>query len=158
MVKCCNMSLGSDSHTRYGSLGNMGVGEGGGELVKQLLENTWDINAPEVVLVWLEGEPRKGVGPHDVAISMVKAVFDNGFVKNKVLEFAGPGVKYLPIDFRNGIDIMTTETTCLSSIWITDDEVKHHYEIHNRPEDYKELRPGDVAYYDSMMTINLSQQ
>ncbi len=158
MVKCGNMILGSDSHTRYGSLGNMGVGEGGGELVKQLLENTWDINAPEVVLVWLEGEPRKGVGPHDVAISMVKAVFDNGFVKNKVLEFAGPGVKYLPIDFRNGIDIMTTETTCLSSIWITDDEVKHHYEIHNRPEDYKELRPGDVAYYDSMMTINLSQQ
>ena len=108
MVKCGNMILGSDSHTRYGSLGNMGVGEGGGELVKQLLRNTWDINAPEVVLVWLEGKPRKGIGPHDVAISLVKAVFDNGFVKNKVLEFAGPGVKELPIDFRNGIDIMTT--------------------------------------------------
>ena len=158
MVKCGNMILGSDSHTRYGSLGNMGVGEGGGELVKQLLRNTWDINAPEVVLVWLEGKPRRGVGPHDVAISMVKAVFDNGFVKNKVLEFAGPGVKELPIDFRNGIDIMTTETTCLSSIWITDDEVKHHYEIHNRPEDFKELQPGEVAYYDGMIRIDLSTQ
>jgi len=158
MVKCGNMILGSDSHTRYGSLGNMGVGEGGGELVKQLLGNTWDINKPEVVLVWLEGAPRKGVGPHDVAISLVKAVFDNGFVKNKVLEFAGPGVKNLPIDFRNGIDIMTTETTCLSSIWVTDEEVKHHYDIHCRPEDYKELRPGDVAYYDGMITIDLSKQ
>ncbi|MBQ6063737.1 MAG: hydratase [Prevotella sp.] len=158
MVKCGNMILGSDSHTRYGSLGNMGVGEGGGELVKQLLRNTWDINAPEVVLVWLEGKPRRGVGPHDVAISLVKAVFDNGFVKNKVLEFAGPGVKELPIDFRNGIDIMTTETTCLSSIWITDDEVKHHYEIHNRPQDFKELQPGEVAYYDGMIRIDLSTQ
>ncbi|MBD5217298.1 MAG: hydratase [Bacteroidales bacterium] len=158
MVKCGNMILGSDSHTRYGSLGTMGVGEGGGELVKQLLRNTWDINAPEVVLVWLEGEPRKGIGPHDVAISLVKAVFDNGFVKNKVLEFAGPGVKHLPIDFRNGIDIMTTETTCLSSIWVTDDEVKHHYEIHGRPEDYKELKPGDVAYYDGVIKIDLSKQ
>lgn len=158
MVKCGNMILGSDSHTRYGSLGNMGVGEGGGELVKQLLRNTWDINAPEVVLVWLEGAPRKGVGPHDVAISLVKAVFDNGFVKNKVLEFAGPGVKNLPIDFRNGIDIMTTETTCLSSIWVTDDEVKHHYELHNRPQDYKELKPGKVAYYDGVIKIDLSKQ
>lgn len=158
MVKCGNMILGSDSHTRYGSLGNMGVGEGGGELVKQLLENTWDINAPEVVLVWLEGAPRKGVGPHDVAISLVKAVFDNGFVKNKVLEFAGPGVKNLPIDFRNGIDIMTTETTCLSSIWVTDEEVKHHYDIHCRPEDYKELQPGAVAYYDGLIRIDLSKQ
>jgi len=158
MVKCGNMILGSDSHTRYGSLGNMGVGEGGGELVKQLLRNTWDINAPEVVLVWLEGAPRKGVGPHDVAISLVKATFESGFVKNKVLEFAGPGVKSLPIDFRNGIDIMTTETTCLSSIWITDDEVKHHYEIHRRPQDYKELKPGKVAYYDAMIRIDLSTQ
>jgi aconitate hydratase len=158
MVKCGNMILGSDSHTRYGSLGNMGVGEGGGELVKQLLNNTWDINAPEVILVWLEGSPRKGIGPHDVAISLVKAVFDNGFVKNKVLEFAGPGVKNLPIDFRNGIDIMTTETTCLSSIWITDDEVRRHYETHNRPEDYRELLPGKVAYYDGMIRIDLSKQ
>ena len=158
MVKCGNMILGSDSHTRYGSLGNMGVGEGGGELVKQLLNNTWDIKAPEVVLVWLEGVPRKGIGPHDVAISLVKAVFDSGFVKNKVLEFAGPGVKHLPIDFRNGIDIMTTETTCLGSIWVTDDEVRHHYEIHRRPEDYRELRPGKVAYYDGMIRIDLSRQ
>ncbi len=158
MVKCGNMILGSDSHTRYGSLGNMGVGEGGGELVKQLLNNTWDINAPEVVLVWLDGKPRRGIGPHDVAMSMVKAVFDNGFVKNKVLEFAGPGVKHLPIDFRNGIDIMTTETTCLSSIWITDEEVQKHYAQHRRPEDYKELMPGEVAYYDSMIRINLSEQ
>ena len=158
MVKCGNMILGSDSHTRYGSLGNMGVGEGGGELVKQLLKNTWDINAPEVVLVWLEGKPRKGVGPHDVAISLVKATFESGFVKNKVLEFAGPGVKELPIDFRNGIDIMTTETTCLSSIWVTDDEVKHHYEIHKRPQDYRELKPGKVAYYDAMIKIDLNTQ
>ena len=158
MVKCGDMILGSDSHTRYGSLGTMGVGEGGGELVKQLLENTWDIAAPEVVLVWLEGKPRKGIGPHDVAISLVKAVFDSGFVKNKVLEFAGPGVKELPVDFRNGIDIMTTETTCLSSIWITDDEIKHHYEIHNRPEDFRRLSPGDIAYYDGMIRIDLSKQ
>ena len=158
MVKCGNMILGSDSHTRYGSLGNMGVGEGGGELVKQLLRNTWDINAPEVVLVWLEGKPKKGVGPHDVAISLVKATFESGVVKNKVLEFAGPGVKELPIDFRNGIDIMTTETTCLSSIWVTDDVVKHHYDIHERPDDYRELQPGDVAYYDMMIRIDLSQQ
>ncbi len=158
MVKCGNMILGSDSHTRYGSLGNMGVGEGGGELVKQLLGNTWDINAPEVVLVWLEGTPKKGVGPHDVAISLVKAVFDSGFVKNKVLEFAGPGVKNLPVDFRNGIDIVTTETTCLSSIWITDSEVENHYRVHGRPDDYKELKPGDVAYYDGMIRIDLSTQ
>lgn len=158
MVKCGNMILGSDSHTRYGSLGNMGVGEGGGELVKQLLKNTWDINAPEVVLVWLEGKPKKGIGPHDVAISLVKATFESGVVKNKVLEFAGPGVKNLPIDFRNGIDIMTTETTCLSSIWVTDEEVKNHYEIHERPQDYRELEPGDVAYYDMMIRIDLSSQ
>lgn len=158
MAKCGGMILGSDSHTRYGSLGCMGVGEGGGELVKQLLRNTWDINAPEVVLVWLEGTPRKGIGPHDVALSLVKATFESGFVKNKVLEFAGPGVKDLPIDFRNGIDIMTTETTCLSSIWITDDEVRHHYERHCRPEDYRELQPGKVAYYDAMIRIDLSKQ
>ncbi|MEE3406940.1 MAG: hydratase [Candidatus Cryptobacteroides sp.] len=158
LTKCGNMILGSDSHTRYGSLGNMGVGEGGGELVKQLLRNTWDINAPEVVLVWLEGTPRHGIGPHDVAISLVKAVFENGFVKNKVLEFAGPGVASLPIDFRNGIDVMTTETTCLSSIWITDEKVKEYYEMHGRAADYKKLEPGKVAYYDSMIRIDLSSQ
>ena len=158
LTACGNMILGSDSHTRYGSLGNMGVGEGGGELVKQLLRNTWDINAPEVVLVWLEGKPRHGVGPHDVAISLVKATFESGFVKNKVLEFAGPGVKDLPIDFRNGIDVMTTETTCLSSIWITDETVKEYYELHERPEAFKKLEPGKVAYYDSMIRIDLSKQ
>ncbi|SKC53547.1 aconitate hydratase [Bacteroidales bacterium WCE2008] len=158
LAKCGNMILGSDSHTRYGSLGNMGVGEGGGELVKQLLRNTWDINAPEVVLVWLEGTPRHGIGPHDVAISLVKAVFENGFVKNKVLEFAGPGVASLPIDFRNGIDVMTTETTCLSSIWITDEKVREYYEMHGRAADYKKLEPGKVAYYDSMIRIDLSTQ
>ena len=130
----------------------------GGELVKQLLRNTWDINAPEVVLVWLEGKPRHGVGPHDVAISLVKATFESGFVKNKVLEFAGPGVKDLPIDFRNGIDVMTTETTCLSSIWITDEKVKEYFDIHERPEAYKKLEPGKVAYYDSMIRIDLSTQ
>ncbi|MBR0240312.1 MAG: hydratase [Bacteroidales bacterium] len=158
LTACGNMILGSDSHTRYGSLGNMGVGEGGGELVKQLLKNTWDINAPEVVLVWLTGKPRKGIGPHDVAISLVKAVFESGFVKNKVLEFAGPGVANLPIDFRNGIDVMTTETTCLSSIWITDDEVKNYFEMHGRPEAYKKLEPGKIAYYDAMITIDLGKQ
>ena len=158
LTACGNMILGSDSHTRYGSLGNMGVGEGGGELVKQLLENTWDIQAPEVVLVWLEGKPRKGIGPHDVAISLVKATFESGFVKNKVLEFAGPGVASLPVDFRNGIDVMTTETTCLSSIWVTDEKVQEYFQMHNRPEAYKELKPGKVAYYDSMVTIDLSRQ
>jgi len=158
LTKCGNMILGSDSHTRYGSLGNMGVGEGGGELVKQLLRNTWDINAPEVVLVWLEGKPRRGIGPHDVAISLVKAVFESGFVKNKVLEFAGPGVAELPVDFRNGLDIMTTETTCLSSIWVTDEKVEEFYKMHGRAESYKELKPGKVAYYDSVVRIDLSTQ
>ncbi len=158
LAACGNMILGSDSHTRYGSLGNMGVGEGGGELVKQLLKNTWDINTPEVVLVWLEGKPRRGIGPHDVAISLVKAVFESGFVKNKVLEFAGPGVKELPIDFRNGIDVMTTETTCLSSIWVTDGTVRSYYEEHGRPEAYKPLQPGKVAWYDAMIRIDLSSQ
>ena len=158
LTRCGNMILGSDSHTRYGSLGNMGVCEGGGELVKQLLRNTWDINAPEVVLVWLEGKPRRGIGPHDVAISLVKAVFESGFVKNKVLEFAGPGVANLPIDFRNGIDVMTTETTCLSSIWVTDAEVEKYFKMHERPEAFKELKPGKVAYYDSMIRIDLGKQ
>ena len=158
LTACGNMILGSDSHTRYGSLGNMGVGEGGGELVKQLLKNTWDINAPEVVLVWLEGKPRHGIGPHDVAISLVKAVFESGFVKNKVLEFAGPGVKDLSVDFRNGIDVMTTETTCLSSIWITDGKVEEYFQMHGRPEAYKKLEPGKVAWYDAMVTIDLSAQ
>ncbi len=158
LTACGNMILGSDSHTRYGSLGNMGVGEGGGELVKQLLENTWDIKAPEVVLVWLEGKPRRGIGPHDVAISLVKAVFESGFVKNKVLEFAGPGVEALSIDFRNGIDVMTTETTCLSSIWVTDNKVQEYFQMHGRPEAYRKLEPGEVAWYDSVITVDLSSQ
>lgn len=158
LAKCGGMILGSDSHTRYGALGTMGVGEGGPELVKQLLKNTYDVKRPEVVLVYLTGEPRRGIGPHDVALSLVKATFESGFVKNKVLEFAGPGVKNLPVDFRNGIDVMTTETTCLSSIWVTDDKTKKYYEVHNRAECYKELVPDSVAYYDSLIEIDLSKQ
>ncbi len=157
MAKCGAMILGSDSHTRYGALGTMAVGEGGPELVKQLLKNTYDIPAPEVVLVYLTGKPRKGIGPHDVAIALVGATFANGFVKNRVLEFVGPGVKELPMDFRNGIDVMTTETTCLSSIWETDEVVEQHYRAHGRPEDYKKLQPGPVAYYDRMVEIDLSK-
>ncbi|OQB25804.1 MAG: 2,3-dimethylmalate dehydratase large subunit [Firmicutes bacterium ADurb.Bin182] len=157
LAACGNMILGSDSHTRYGALGTMGVGEGGPEIVKQLLSNTYDIDAPEVVLVYLEGTPKPGVGPHDVAITLVAATFSNGFVKNKVMEFAGPGVKNLPVEFRNGIDVMTTETTCLSSVWETDDKVKEYFTVHKRPEAYKELKPGNGAYYDGMIRIDLSE-
>ncbi len=157
MAGCGKMILGSDSHTRYGALGTMGVGEGGPELVKQLLCDTYDIKTPEVVLVHLTGKPRRGIGPHDVAIALVGATFKNGFVKNKVLEFVGEGIKDLSIDFRNGIDVMTTETTCLSSIWETDETVKKHYETHLRPDEYKELKPRGVAYYDSMIEIDLSK-
>ncbi len=157
LARCGGMILGSDSHTRYGALGTMGVGEGGPELVKQLLRGTYDIKEPEVVLVYLTGKPCRGVGPHDVALALVGAVFESGFVKNKVLEFAGPGVRELPVDFRNGIDVMTTETTCLSSIWETDETVAAHYAAHGRPEAYRELHPGKVAYYDGMIEINLSQ-
>ena len=157
LSKCGGMILGSDSHTRYGALGTMGIGEGGPELVKQLLKNTYDVKTPEVVLVYLTGKPKKGVGPHDVALALVKATFKSGFVKNKVLEFVGPGIKNLPIDFRNGIDVMTTETTCLSSIWETDDTVKEFYEVHGRAGDYKELKPKDVAYYDSLITVELDK-
>ncbi len=156
LAGCGKMILGSDSHTRYGALGTMGVGEGGPELVKQLLKNTYDVKAPEVVLVYLTGTPKKGIGPHDVAIALVGATFKNGFVKNKVLEFVGPGVKNLSIDFRNGIDVMTTETTCLSSIWETDEVTEKHYIAHGRPEDYKKLAPASVAYYDAMIEIDLS--
>ncbi|MCR5092820.1 MAG: hydratase [Lachnospiraceae bacterium] len=151
------MILGSDSHTRYGALGTMAVGEGGPELVKQLLLQTWDVKRPEVVAVYLEGEPVKGVGPQDVAIAIIGAVFDSGYVKNKVMEFVGPGVENLSADFRIGIDVMTTETTCLSSIWQTDDVIREYYEIHGRTEDFKELRPGDVAYYDGLIKVDLSQ-
>ncbi len=157
MVECGTMLLGSDSHTRYGALGTMGVGEGGPELVKQLLHNTYDVPAPEVVLVYLTGAPRKGVGPHDVALALVAATFENGFLKNKVMEFTGPGLANLPVEFRNGIDVMTTETTCLSSIWETDEAVKHYYDVYGRPEHYRELKPGKAAYYDSMITIDLGK-
>ena len=157
MAGCGNMILGSDSHTRYGAIGNMGVGEGGPELVKQLLSNTYDIDAPEVVLVYLTGAPRHGVGPHDVAIALCGAVFAQGFVTNRVLEFVGPGVKNLSVDFRLGIDVMTTETACLSSIWETDSAVENFYRVHGKPERYKSLHPGKVAYYDRMVEIDLSK-
>jgi len=157
MTGCGRMILGSDSHTRYGALGTMGVGEGGPELVKQLLSDTYDIDAPGVVLVYLTGTPRHGVGPHDVALSLCKAVFESGFVKNKVLEFTGPGVSGLSVDFRNGIDVMTTETTCLSSIWSTDDKVKRYFEIHGRPEAYAPLAPDKTAFYDNAVIIDLSE-
>ena len=151
------MILGSDSHTRYGALGTMAMGEGGPELVKQLLNQTYDIDRPGVVGIYLTGKPMHGVGPQDVAIALIGAVFANGYVKNKVLEFVGPGVAELSADFRIGIDVMTTETTCLSSIWKTDAEIEKFYEIHGRKEDYKELNPGQVAYYDKFITIDLSQ-
>ncbi len=150
------MILGSDSHTRYGALGTMAMGEGGPELVKQLLNQTYDIDRPGVIAVYLSGEPVKGVGPQDVAIALIGAVFANGYVKNKVLEFVGPGVKNLSADFRIGVDVMTTETTCLSSIWQTDDEIKEFYDIHGRSEDFAVLNPGDVAYYDGLIDIDLS--
>ena len=157
MAKCGAMILGSDSHTRYGALGTMAVGEGGPELAKQLLKNTWDTPMPEVVMVYLTGKPRRGVGPHDVAIALVKATFESGFVNNKVLEFVGPGIKELPIDFRNGIDVMTTETTCLSSIWETDEETRGFYAAHQREADYAPLHPAETAYYDRMITIELDK-
>lgn len=150
------MILGSDSHTRYGALGTMAMGEGGPELVKQLLNQTYDINMPGVVGVYLTGEPMRGVGPQDVALAIIGAVFANGYVKNKVMEFVGPGVSKLTPDFRIGIDVMTTETTCLSSIWRTDEQVKEFYDIHGRVEEYKELNPGEVAYYDGMIMVDLS--
>ena len=157
MATGAGMILGSDSHTRYGALGTMGVGEGGGELAKQLLNKTYDVNMPKVVCVYLTGKPEPGVGPQDVAIALVGATFGNEFVKNKVLEFVGPGIDNLSADFRIGIDVMTTETTCLSSIWRTDSEIKDWYEIHGRAEDYKELNPAEVAYYDSLIEIDLSK-
>ncbi len=150
------MILGSDSHTRYGALGTMAMGEGGPELVKQLLNQTYDINMPGVVGIYLTGAPVKGVGPQDVALAIIGAVFGNGYVKNKVMEFVGPGVASLSADFRIGIDVMTTETTCLSSIWKTDGEIEEFYDIHGRKEEYKELNPGTVAYYDGMVTVDLS--
>ena len=151
------MILGSDSHTRYGALGTMAMGEGGPELVKQLLNQTYDINMPGVIGIYMTGEPIKGVGPQDVALAIIGAVFQNGYVNNKVMEFVGPGVEKLSADFRIGVDVMTTETTCLSSIWKTDDVIKDFYDIHGRVEDYKELNPAKVAYYDGMVKIDLSK-
>jgi aconitate hydratase len=151
------MILGSDSHTRYGALGTMAMGEGGPELVKQLLNKTYDIRMPEVIAIYLDGEPRKGVGPQDVALAIIGATFGNGYVNNKVMEFVGPGVDKLSADFRIGIDVMTTETTCLSSIWKTDEKIREFYEIHGREGDYKELNPGAVTYYDGMAYVNLSE-
>lgn len=151
------MILGSDSHTRYGALGTMAMGEGGPELVKQLLNKTYDIRMPEVIAIYLDGEPRKGVGPQDVALAIIGATFGNGYVNNKIMEFVGPGVDKLSADFRIGIDVMTTETTCLSSIWKTDEKIREFYEIHGREGDYKELNPGAVTYYDGMVYVNLSE-
>ncbi|MDO4338800.1 MAG: hydratase [Eubacteriales bacterium] len=151
------MILGSDSHTRYGALGTMAMGEGGPELVKQLLSQTYDINMPGVVAIYLKGEPRPGVGPQDVALAIIGKVFANGYVKNKVMEFVGPGVAALSADFRIGVDVMTTETTCLSSIWQTDEKIAEYYEIHGRSEEYKELKPGEIAYYDGCVEIDLGE-
>ena len=156
LAECGKMILGSDSHTRYGALGTMAMGEGGPELVKQLLSQTYDINMPGVVAIYLKGSPRPGVGPQDVALAIIGKVFANGYVKNKVMEFVGPGVANLSADFRIGIDVMTTETTCLSSIWKTDEKVQDFYEIHRRPEEYRELNPGAVAYYDGVVCVDLS--
>ncbi|MBE5959886.1 MAG: hydratase [Lachnospiraceae bacterium] len=151
------MILGSDSHTRYGALGTMAIGEGGPELVKQLLSQTYDIDMPKTVAVYLTGKPRHGVGPQDIALAIIGAVFANGFVKNKVMEFIGDGVDNLSVDYRIGIDVMTTETTCLTSIWQTDEKVKEFYEIHGRKEDYKELRPKETAYYDGLVYVDLTK-
>ncbi|MDE7256497.1 MAG: hydratase, partial [Clostridia bacterium] len=154
---CGKMILGSDSHTRYGAFGTMAVGEGGPELVKQLLGQTYDIKRPEIIAVYLKGKPKKGVGPHDVAIALVGATFKSGFVKNKILEFVGPGIKNLSMDFRSGIDVMTTETTCLSSIWETDETTREFFKAHGRENDFKELHPADPAYYDGAVVIDLSR-
>ncbi len=157
MAGCGKMILASDSHTRYGALGTMGFGEGGPEIVKQLLRKTYDMPYPEVVAVYLEGRPAPGVGPQDVALAIIGAVYKNGFVKNKILEFVGPGIANLTVDFRNGVDVMTTETTCLSSIWCTDEKVREYYRIHGRPEDYRQLAPGELSYYDGLVKVDLSR-
>ena len=157
LAKCGDMILGSDSHTRYGALGTMAIGEGGGELAKQLLGKTYDVNMPGVIAVYLTGSPVPGVGPQDVALAIIKAVFANGYVKNKVMEFVGPGVANLSADFRIGVDVMTTETTCLSSIWSTDEKIHEFYSIHGREGDYKELNPGEDAYYDGAIELDLGE-
>ena len=156
MSGCGRMILGSDSHTRYGALGTLSVGEGGGELAKQLVGRTYDVARPGVIAIYLTGTPRMGVGPQDVALSIIGKVYANGYVKNKVMEFVGPGVHNLPVEYRNGIDVMTTETTCWSSIWVTDQQTKDYFAIHGRPEAYKEMKPADVAYYDGCVYVDLS--
>ncbi|MBO5495942.1 MAG: hydratase [Oscillospiraceae bacterium] len=156
MTGCGRMILGSDSHTRYGALGNMAVGEGGGELAKQLLGRTYDFAYPGVIAIYLDGAPRPGIGPHDVALTIIGNVYKNGYVKNKVMEFVGPGVANLPIEYRNAVDVMTTETTCWSSIWVTDEETQRYYTVHGRPEAYKKLDPADVTYYDGCVYLDLS--
>ena len=157
LAKCGDMILGSDSHTRYGALGTMAIGEGGGELAKQLLGKTYDVNMPGVIAVYLTGSPVPGIGPQDVALAIIKAVFANGYVKNKVMEFVGPGVASLSADFRIGVDVMTTETTCLSSIWSTDEKIREFYAVHGREGDYKELNPGEDAYYDGAIELDLGE-
>jgi len=156
MAGCGKMILGSDSHTRYGALGTIAVGEGGGELVKQLLKDTYDVNYPEIIAVYLDGAPKPGTGPQDIALAIIAAVFKNGYVKNKVMEFVGPGVASMTTDYRNGVDVMTTETTCLTSIWRTDEDTRAYLAKHHREEDYQELAPGEIAYYDGCVYVDLS--
>lgn len=156
MCKCGRMILGSDSHTRYGALGTMGVGEGGGELAKQLVGRTYDLKSPDVIGIYLTGKPQKGVGPQDVALTIIGSLYKNGYVKNKVMEFIGDGIANLGVDYRNGIDVMTTETACWTSIWCTDEKVKDYYEIHGRAEDYAQIEPRDIAYYDGLVYVDLS--
>ena len=153
---CGKMILGSDSHTRYGALGTMAIGEGGGELVKQLLQDTYDVNRPEIIAIYLEGAPNAGVGPQDIALAIIGAVFKNGYVKNKIMEFVGPGIASMTTDYRNGVDVMTTETTCLSSVWETDEDTKKFLSVHGRVGDYKQLKPADVTYYDGVVYVDLS--
>ena len=153
---CGKMILGSDSHTRYGALGTMAIGEGGGELVKQLLQDTYDVNRPEIIAIYLEGTPKAGVGPQDIALAIIGAVFKNGYVKNKIMEFVGPGIASMTTDYRNGVDVMTTETTCLSSVWETDEDTKKFLSVHGRVGDYKQLKPVDVTYYDGVVYVDLS--
>ena len=153
---CGKMILGSDSHTRYGALGTMAIGEGGGELVKQLLQDTYDVNRPEIIAISLEGAPKAGVGPQDIALAIIGKVFKNGYVKNKIMEFVGPGIASMTTDYRNGVDVMTTETTCLSSVWETDEDTKKFLTVHGRAEDYKELKPDDITYYDGVVHVDLS--
>ena len=153
---CGKMILGSDSHTRYGALGTMAIGEGGGELVKQLLQDTYDVNRPEIIAIYLDGTPKAGVGPQDIALAIIGAVFKNGYVKNKIMEFVGPGIASMTTDYRNGVDVMTTETTCLSSVWETDEDTKKFLSVHGRVGDYKQLKPADVTYYDGVVYVDLS--